>query len=207
MGELRLGLLTMTSLYLCILACAAGTSMHSRTAPNREERVFHKILLMTTYSDIELDQAFEKKVKGCLKSHKAECVHERELFFPAGNYDFDEFVQKADSAGIDAILFVSPGSSGVSEQYIPKSSTTTTSGSVSSNGWFNAKSKTREYGGYSVGKPWTTTGVELYDYSTGEVIWVASAKTGGNAFAKWTTVVRSLGGQLVEKLGQDGLIE
>jgi len=173
MRETRFQHLIALAICVCIGGCAARTSMHSRIAPNRDNRVYKKILLMTTYADIELDQAFEKKVKGCLKSHKVECVHERDLIFPSVGDDFERLGMAIDSAGIDAVLFVSPGSSGVSEHYIPKSSTTSTTGNVSSNGSFKAKSKTHEYGGYSVGKPWARTSIELYDYSAGSVIWVA----------------------------------
>ena len=65
---------------------------------------------------------------------------------------------------------------------------------------------TTQTGGYSYQKLWAQFTAQLYDATTGAGVWVASATTGGNAFASAVTLVHSMADKTIERLTQDGVI-
>ena len=58
-------------------------------------------------------------------------------------------------------------------------------------------------GGYSYSKESTNFEIKLYDIETGEVAWMATAFTGGDAFANWYTLFDSLAKKTVETLAAE----
>jgi hypothetical protein len=192
---------------LVALSCAAGTSISSRFKGEYADKSYKKLLVVGDFSDFGLQEAIESKILRSLERYSIEGVAWHNLVFPGEDPNIDSLVIKA---GVDAVLILSPGESGFSQTYIPTSSSSTTEGTVAPDfaGGYKVKAKTATttYGGYNVNKPWATFTVGLFDSATGEMVWVAVGRTGGNAFANWKTVVRSMGGKTVVKLAQDGMI-
>ncbi len=195
----------------CLLGCAAGTKMSARVNPAYEQQTFKKIYVMSSFADLELQTAFEEKLQNSFRGHGVECVFESWVEFDYDVRDADQLLRILDSTGCDGVLAVYPAGSGLSQAYIPKTTSSSTSGSgrVDSFGniYYNEKTRTSEYGGYNVNKPWANFEATLYDAATFQVAWKASAHTGGNAFANWKTVVRSMAGQTVSKLSEQKLIK
>lgn len=201
--------LVILGIALLQLACA-HTRITSRVNHDYSDREYNKILVIALFDDLGLQDATEERIRSRLAYHGVECVFEHELFFSGADYSDEEFWSALERDSVDAILEISPRSSGTRSVYIPSTSTTKTKGSGSVDGFGNidyrSTSKTTTSGGYNVNKPWARFTAELYDVETGEKVWYATANTGGNAFAKWKTIVRSMAGKTVSKLAKDGLI-
>ncbi|MEK7775325.1 MAG: hypothetical protein AAB305_05525 [Candidatus Zixiibacteriota bacterium] len=184
--------------------------MTARVNPEYSERHFSKIFIFSSFQNLELQTALEEKLKKEFVWHDVECVFESWVSFSRDTSEDEALLKLIDSSGCDAILVIGPLESGHSSTYIPKSSygTTTGTGRVDSFGniYYSSQSSTREYGGYNVNKPWANFQIDVYDAKTLDVVWTASAQSGGNAFAKWKTVIRSMAGQTVAKLAEQGLI-
>jgi hypothetical protein len=193
-----------------LLACAAGTRMSARVNPAFDNHCYKKIYIRSSFSNLELQTALEEKLQASFGGHGVECVFESWVEFSYDVRDPDEFIRLIDSSGCDAVLAIVPAGSGHSQTYIPKTSSSSTTGSGRVDGYGNIyykeKTRTSEFGGYNINKPWANFEAMLYDAATFEVAWKASAQTGGNAFANWKTVVRSMAGQTVSKLVEQGLV-
>jgi hypothetical protein len=193
-----------------LFSCAAKTNISSRLNPDYSSVQIQCLLVVAEFHKLDLQEAFEQKFRGCMESRGVRCVFEHDLFFEPENISDEEYFATLRKEKVDAVLIVIPGSSGYTQTYIPESSSTEEKGSgrVDPYGNFSyrSKSKTSTYGGYNVDKPWANFSAELYDPESGHKVWYATGSTGGNAFAKWKTVVRSMAGKTAKKLRQDGII-
>jgi hypothetical protein len=95
--------------------------------------------------------------------------------------------------------------------YVPQtSSTTKTKGNVNVYGntaTYKKKSTTTYEGGYTLKKPWAEFETRLYDVSNGQMAWIASSFTIGNAYANRNTIINSYCGKKVEQLLEDNLLQ
>ncbi|MEW6050780.1 MAG: hypothetical protein AB1644_06925 [Candidatus Zixiibacteriota bacterium] len=193
-----------------ILGCMAHTSIHSRVSPESAGKHFRVLFVDALFADLGLQEACEEKIREELSVNGVDCVLAHEAIFPGQALSDAEYAHLFDSLGVDALLLVCPGTAGTSESYIPQSTTSKTDGSVTpdyTGGYrFSARTRTTTSGGYTVDKPWATFSAELYDVSSGKMCWYATGNTGGNAFANFTTVVRSMGGKVVVKMKQDRVL-
>lgn len=132
------------------------------------------------------------------------------LFPPTRDLTYQEKTDLLVQKNIDAYIIVEVGETGIEEVYIPKTGSSTKSeGTVSVHGntaTYRGESRTTEYGGYNVYKPWAEFSVKFFDVSNGQNVWVASAFTGGNAYATFNTVINSFCVKTVEQLIEDGLV-
>ncbi len=213
MGEfsMRAAWSTLITCVLALLAgCYASTSMSSRTNPEFTGKRISKVMVLTTFQDLELQEALDIKLKQSFDAYSVQCLSESDVAFDISSLPIEKVIEIIDAKGIDAILIIGPTLSGTSETYIPKQSVTKEKGSGRidqfGNLTYSAKTTTQEYGGYYVDKPWANFEASMFDTKTFEKIWYATAKTKGNALANWKTVVRSMAGQTVAKLAEDNII-
>lgn len=200
------------SLFLIFLfwGCAS-TRMTSFKDPDYQKAEFKRILIVANTSDLEDRQKLESKMVEAFSEVGVFALESFKLFPPTRELTDEDKVDLLLKNNIDSFVSISVGESGVSQVYIPQtSSTTKTTGNVNIYGntaSYRQKSKTTYQGGYNVNKPWAEFETKLYDVSNGQMAWIASSFTGGNAYANKNTVINSYCEKTVDQLLEDNLIQ
>src|SRR5205085_4041137 len=126
------------------------------------------------------------------------------LFFPGRQYTNEEMVTALRGRQIDAILFIEPGDAGSTSGYVPPSYSTRCTVWTSSGGCTQAQTSTT--GGYSYNRPWQQYTARVFEAGSGNVMWTATASTGGNAYARVGTLVHSMSNKTFDRLLEDVVI-
>lgn len=196
---------------LFILVGCASTRMTSFKDPDYQKAEFKRILVVANTNDLEDRQKLESKLVEAFSDIGVFAMESFRLFPPTRELSDEEKVDLLLKNDIDAFISISVGESGVSEVYVPQtSSTTKTKGEVNVYGntaRYKEKSTTTYQGGYTLNKPWAEFETKLYDVSNGQMAWIASSFTGGNAYANRNTVINSYCGKTVDQLLEDNLIK
>lgn len=194
---------------LFLVGCAS-TKMTSFKDPDYQEAEFKRILVVANTNDLEDRQTLESKMVEEFSSIGVYALESFRLFPPTRELTDEDKVELLLKNNIDAFISISVGESGVSEVYVPQtSSTTKTKGNVNVYGntaTYKEKSTTTYQGGYTLNKPWAEFETQLYDVSNGQMAWIATSFTGGNAYANRNTVINSYCGKTVDQLLEDKLI-
>ena len=93
-----------------------------------------------------------------------------------------------------------------SQTYIPKSLSSRGNASLYGNSLYY-NSYTQQYGGYYISKPNVKFEIRLFDTKSGQVAWLTSALTEGNAFADYNTLASSLAKKVVKKLIEENMLK
>ncbi|GMU97207.1 hypothetical protein [Ignavibacterium album] len=199
------------NLFLTVLFVGcASTRITSFKDPDYQKAEFRKILIVANTNDLEDRQRLESKMVEAFSEVGVFALESYKLFPPTRELTDQDKVDLLIKNNIDAFIAISVGESGVSEVYIPQtSSTTKTTGNVNVYGntaSYRQKSTTTYQGGYTLNKPWAEFQTKLYDVSNGKMAWIASSFTGGNAYANRNTVINSYCGKTVDQLLEDKLI-
>ena len=193
-----------------ILSGCASTNITSFTDPDYRATHFSRILVVANVADLEWRNRIESRLVQELTKQGAFAIKGIELFPPTRDLDDEEKINRLLHNRIDSYITIDVGETGTQEVYIPQtSSTTKTTGSVNvtgSSATYREKSRTTTSGGYTVSKPWAKFTTKLFDVSSGVNAWVATAFTGGNAYANFNTVVNSFCDKIVQQLLRDGLV-
>src|SRR6266566_2992 len=159
------------------LAACATTSMNSLPSPELGGRSFHNILVVAAFADLGIRRETEDRVAAASSEGHFRFVPSYQLIFP--------------------------GQAGATSGYVPP---TYTSGCTTWTPTYGCSQvTTTQSGGYSYQKLWAQFTAQLYDATTGAGVWVASATTGGNAYARAVTLVHSMADKTVERLTEDGI--
>jgi len=178
--------------------------MNSLPSPELGGRTFHNILVVAAFADLGIRRETEDRFAAADSEGRFRFVPSYQLFFPGRQYTSDETGALLRQHQIDATLVIFPGQAGATSGYVPP---TYTSGcTVWSPTGGCSQVTTTQTGGYSYQKPWAQFTAQLYDPTTGQTVWMASATTGGNAFASAVTLVHSMVDKTIERLTQDGVI-
>lgn len=204
-----------TSCVLLIVSTLIGgcahTSMTSYIDPSYRASSFKRVLVIANISDLQWRQKVESRLVEAFRDQGIFAMESLDLFPPTRNLSDEQKVKLLLQNHIDSYIVVSVGDAGAQQVYIPPTgSSTKTSGSVSvygDNATYQEKSTTTTYGGYTVSKPWAQFDAKLFDASNGQNAWMASAFTGGNAYANYNTVVNSFCDKTVEQLVNDGVVQ
>jgi hypothetical protein len=197
----RLALLSLTSF---LMACAR-TSMSSMPAPELAGRTFHHVLVVAALADLGLRREMELRVASHSTAGSYELIPSHQLFFPGRQYTKDEVASLLHQHDIDATLVILPGAVGSQSGYVPPTYHSGCTLWTSTEGCTQVT--TTQTGGYNYNKPWAQFTASLYDVNTGAAIWVASATTGGNAYARSTTLVHSMADKTAARLVEDGILK
>jgi len=146
----------------------------------------------------------ELRVASHNEQGRYEFIPSHQVFFPGRQYDNTEVATLLREHHIDATLVILPGDVGSTTGYVPPTYTSGCTLWSSTQGC--AQVTTTQSGGYSYNKPWAQFTASLYDVNTGKAILVASATTGGNAYAHSSTLVRSMADKTAAQLLGDGLV-
>lgn len=189
----------------------ASTSMTSFTDPSYRTTTFSRILVIANLSDLQWRQRIESRLVQEFRENGIFAMEGMNLFPPTRDLTDQEKIDLLVQNRIDSYIVVDVGETGTQQVYIPQTgSSTKTEGTVSIYGntaTYREKSKTTTYGGYTVSIPWAKFDAKLFDVSNGQNAWVASAFTGGNAYANFNTVINSFCGKTVEQLVKDGIVK
>jgi hypothetical protein len=162
-------------------------------------------MVVGNFSDLGLRQDAEQEFVKTLASKGLQSTPSALLLFPGRQYSPEEIDQALSTAGVDAVLVLSPGGAGTSSTWIPQ--TTTTTGSATAYGnTVTGTATTRSSGGYAVEKPWAQFSAQLFDRAARQSVWVASFDSRGNAFADWGHLVRSMARKAAGALAQQRLL-
>jgi hypothetical protein len=193
-----------------ILVSCASTKMTSFKDPDYQNAKFKRILIVANTNDLQDRQKLESKMVEAFTENGVFALESYKLFPPTRELTDEEKVDLLLKNDIDAFISISVGESGVDEVYVPQtSSTKKTKGEVNVYGntaRYNEKSTTTYQGGYTLNKPWAKFETKLYDVSNGQMAWISSSFTKGNAYANRNTVINSYCGKTVDQLLDDKLI-
>lgn len=188
----------------------ASTSMTSFTDPGYRTTTFSRILVVANLSDLQWRQTIESRLVQEFRENGIFAMEGMSLFPPTRDLTDQEKIDLLVQNKIDSYIVVDVGETGTQQVYIPQTgSSTKTEGSVTvydNTATYHEESRTTTYGGYTVSKPWAQFGAKLFDVSNGQNAWVASAFTGGNAYANFNTLIDSFCGKTVEQLIKDGVV-
>jgi len=173
-------------------------------APDLGGRHYHNILVVAAFADLGIRRETEDRFVSASSEGHFRFVPSYQMFFPGRQYTPEETGALLRKYEIDATLVIFPGQGGATSGYVPP---TYTSGCTvwSSTGGCSQVTTTQS-GGYSYRKPWAQFTAQLYDATSGTGVWVASATTGGNAYARAVTLVHSMADKTIERLTEDGII-
>lgn len=188
---------------IVIIGCAR-TTMTSVPSPALGGRTFQTVLVFGNIGDLALRTDLETRMAANASDGDHVFIPSHKLFFPGRQYSNEEVRTILASNHVDATLVVSPGETGASSGYIPPTYTSSCTAWNSNSGCTQVT--TSQAGGFSYSKPWAQFSAQLYDVRTGESVWVATATTGGNAYASASTLVRSMADKTAHQLANDGLL-
>ncbi|MBU0558237.1 MAG: hypothetical protein KJ799_16390 [Bacteroidetes bacterium] len=204
----RISLSILSILY--VLGCAS-TKITSFIDPAYQLANFKNILIIVNTSNLEDRKNIENTMVKYFLSKGRSATESYKVFPPTRNFTDEEKIEILLKNKIDAFIAISIGEYGVSEYYIPQtSSVTKTTGNVNVYGGsatYNTKSKTSYEGGYTLRKPWAEIETKMYDVSNGQMTWIATSFNGGNAYANKSTVIESYCEATVNKLIEDRMVK
>lgn len=189
---------------LVVGACLAHTSMSSMPSPDLHGRTYHHVLVVAAVADLGLRRDMELRVVEHGVPGQYEFVASHAVFFPGRQYTSDEVKAALREHSIDATLVIEPGQAGATSGYVPPTYTTGCTAWNSETGCTQVT--TTQSGGFSYHRLWAQFTASLYDAQSGASVWVASATTGGNAYANTTTLVRSMADKTADRLADDGVL-
>jgi len=193
-------------LIVIYLSGCASTILNTIKNPELSEVKFRKLLIVAPFSDIGLRKQTENSFVAEFNSSGVSAISSIELIPPLKDYNEQELLKILEQNNIDGVLVVALQDYWTSQAYIPKSSSSQGSASLYGNSLYY-KSYTQEYGGYYISKPRVKFEIRLFDSKSGQVAWLATSFTRGNAFADYNTLVKSLAKEVVKKLREENVIE
>ena len=185
-------------------AGCARTSMSSMPSPEVAGRHYHNILVVAAFANLGIRRETEDRFVSASSEGHFRFVPSYQVFFPGRQYTPDETAALLRKYEIDVTLVIFPGQAGATSGYVPPTYTSGCTMWTMDGGC--AQVTTTQRGGYSYEKPWAQFTAQLYDATSGAGVWVASATTGGNAYASAVTLVHSMADKTIERLTQDGII-
>jgi hypothetical protein len=186
------------------IAACARTSMSSMPSPELMGRSFRNILVVAAFADLGIRRETEDRFATSSSEGHFRFVPSYQVFFPGRQYAPEEIKGLLGQYQIDATLVVFPGQAGATSGYVPPTYNSGCTVWNSSTGCTQVT--TTQTGGYSYQKPWAQFTARLYDVTTGAAVWVATATTGGNAYASASTLVHSMADKTVQRLTEDGVV-
>ncbi len=175
-------------LIIFLLFSCASTRMTSFKDPDYQKANFKSILIVANTNDFEDKKNLESKMTEVFSEVGLFALESFKQFPPTRELTNEAKVDLLFKNNIDAFISIPVGESGVSEVYVPQtSSTIKTEGNVNVYGNtanYKQKSKTAYQYGYTLNKPWAEFETKLYDVSNSQMAWIASSFTGGNAYSR-----------------------
>lgn len=193
-----LGLSVVTLVLIQALSGCAWTSVSSHVLTGYQKHSYGHILVMAQMNLERREQA-ETRVCERFEDYGVSAIRAIDVMFPGKEYSSEELAKIMQTNGIDGVLILEDGEASESYYYMPKTESTTHSGSWVGNTYYG-RSKTTSIGGYSYSKPRCTFSASFVDFQTGDVVWTSFANSRGNAYASQGTLLNSVSDETVQDL-------
>jgi len=184
-----------------LVACVQ-TSLTAIKSPELGARQFSSVVVFVKLRDLNLRRQAEDAFAQ-LSTKRTHFVQAYTLFFPGQTYSNEQIAEIIASKNMDATLVISLDKAGTETTQTPADETSTCTSEV--NGVCEQVSTTGS-GGHEISKPWASYSIRLTDAKTGQVAWVASTNSGGNAFSSQSDLLESVAQNAVQKLTADSVI-
>ena len=193
-------------MHLFLGACATTTRLDTIKNSRFDNITLERILIVAPYKDIGIRRETEYEFICQFMLSDVIGISSLELIPPLKEYTQSEIDNILDKNKIDAILVIALEDFWTEETYVPKSSIT--KGSMT---WYGNSLKyngyTQEFGGFYVSSPSVSFELRLYDKKSGEIIWLATTVTKGNALDNYKTLSNSLARESIKKLVEENVIQ
>lgn len=192
-----------------ILHGCVSTKMTSMLNPEWSPTPYDRVLVFYPAEDLEVRQLVEVRFSERTAGQGVDFVPAHQILFPGRTYSEEELRSTLEDSEIDAILVVVQGQAGYSTAVLPGSSSSSTRCTTwtSSQGCVSTSTTTTQTGGGTVRKPWSEFSLVLVDFNTYETAWVATARSGGNAFSDVDDLVDSMVVEALKHLREDGVFD
>lgn len=188
------------------LVGCAKTTLSTIRNPELSQIKFENILVIAPFSDIGLRQQTENAFIEKFNLSSMNAISSIQIIPPVKDYNEEELINILEKNKIDGILVAGLQDYWTSQSYVPRSSST--HGTASSYGnYLYYRSYTQEYGGYYISKPNVKFEIRLFDRQSGQLAWLVTSVTKGNAFADYKTLANSLAKEVVKKLIEENMLE
>jgi len=188
-----------------ILVGCADTTLSTIRNPELSQIIFEKLLVVAPFSDIGLRKQTEDAFIAKFNLSGMNAISSIQRIPPVRDYNEQELLNILEQDKIDGILVVGLKDYWTSQSYVPKSSSSRGSASLYGNS-LHYQSYTQEYGGYYISKPNVKFEIRLFDSKSGQVAWLATSLTKGNAFADYNTLANSLAKKVVKMLIEENML-
>jgi len=189
---------------LVLMGCAE-TKLDTVRNPELSHIKFEKILIVVPFTDIGLRRQTENAFVSKFTSASVNAISSLELLPPVKEYNNQELMDILDRNKIDGILTVALKDYWTTESYVPRSSSTYGSANLYGNSLYY-RSYSKEYGGYYISKPNVYFETRLFDRKSGEVAWLVTSTTSGNAFADYGNLANSLAKKIIAELKKEDML-
>jgi len=202
---MRTSKVAVAALSLTVIAGCASTKVTSVRDPAFQGRQFQRVVVAAPFTDLDKKAATENEFVRDLQARGVQAVAAMVALPPTRTYSNDEISAALKRMGADGVLFVTLTDFATTTTYVPGSTTTTGSAYATGN-TVNWTATTRQDPGYYIHKPRVAFEMKLVDAASGNVAWLGTSFTKGNAFAGWGTLMGSLAGETVDKMVADGVV-
>lgn len=204
------------SLIIMLALNCATTTLGTAMNPDMKHVKLRKIMVVAPFADLLLRRETERRFPKNLKVYRStsgyynrlpkDCfLQSLDIIPPYKEYTVEELNAKLWDNSIDGILVVALEDYWTSQTYMPRASKTEGEIRTYGNSLFY-ESYTQESGGFYVSKPSVKFDIRLFDVTSGEIIWMATSVTSGNAFANYGTLMESLSMSVIKELTKEDII-
>jgi hypothetical protein len=201
-------LCVLASLVLAIGGCATSTKILSQKSQDGSSP-FVNFLVWGSFSSLESKRLVETTIASDLNKKGCTARPAGDFFLWDVSYTPAEIDKVIKENGFDCLLFVSPAGLGLTDVYVPGSSKTHSEADyrITATGVKETRtSRTDNYGGYNVSKPWMNVNAKLFETKEGRPVWVAESKSHGRSRASFDDLKKSISHSIVDQLEKDGLL-
>lgn len=184
----------------------ASTRMTSMRDPESSGKRYSSVLVVGSLQDLGYRKQIEQEVVKKLKDLGVSGTSSMEVALPGKQVTTEEFQKIIEQHRIDCVLIMGNTDSGSTSFWVPQSSYTRGTATVQGN-TVQGSSTTKTYGGFYGSKPWANFDAKIYDVSSGTLVWTATARSGGNAYANTADLINSFARKTVETAKEDGILD
>jgi len=192
-------------IFAMFLVGCADTTLSTIRNPELSQIKFGKILVVAPFSDIGLRKQTENNFIAKFNLSGMNAISSIQIIPPVKDYNEQELLNILEQNKIDGILVVGLKDYWTSQSYVPKSSSSQGTASLYGNSLYY-RSYTQEYGGYYISKPNVKFEIRLFDSKSGQIAWLVTSVTRGNAFADYNTLANSLAKEVVKRLIEENML-
>ena len=186
-----------------MMAGCASTEIRSQTSPDYTGQPYEKILVWIDVEDALTAHGAEDYLVEELVDRGVDAVPQYSIFFAGKDYTYGQRQRELDRKGIDAVLTVEMTDSGATRRRTPDR--------------LHRVRRVNPYTGrvhtYSKWTPghvdvdtWADFSAELIDRASGEVVWLAVARTAGDPSNGRAGFAQSVSREVADQLIRDGLV-